>query len=85
VPTVATIYLDRPAILTGVRARAKAILGNFGVSDDALVDVLSGRARPEGRLPFELPSSMAAVRAQRSDLPHDSARPLYRFGYGLRY
>ena len=85
VPTVATIYLDRPAILTGVRARAKAILGNFGVSDEALVDVLSGRAKPEGRLPFELPSSMAAVRAQRSDLPHDSAKPLYRFGYGLRY
>jgi beta-glucosidase len=85
VPTVATVYLDRPAILTGVRARAKAILGNFGVSDEALVDVLSGRAKPEGRLPFELPSSMAAVRAQRPDLPHDSARPLYRFGYGLRY
>jgi beta-glucosidase len=85
VPTVVTVYLDRPAILTGLRDRAAAIVGNFGVSDAALLDVLAGRARPEGRLPFELPSSMAAVEAQRPDAPHDSARPLYPLGFGLRY
>jgi beta-glucosidase len=55
------------------------------VSDAALLDVVTGRARAEGRLPFELPSSMAEVEAQRSDLPHDTARPLYRFGYAKRY
>ena len=85
VPTIVTVYLDRPAILGGIRDRVAALVGNFGVSDEALLDVLAGRARPEGRLPFELPSSMAAVQAQRPDLPHDSARPLYRFGYGMRY
>ena len=61
------------------------MIGNFGVSDAALLDVLVGRAKPEGRLPFELPSSMDAVRAQYSDVPHDSARPLFPFGFGLRY
>jgi beta-glucosidase len=85
VPTIVTVYLDRPAILTPVRERARALLANFGVSDAALLDVLTGRARPEGKLPFELPSSMAAVEAQRPDLPHDSAKPLYPLGYGLRY
>ncbi len=85
VPTIVTVYLDRPAILTGIRDRVAALVGNFGVSDEALLDVLAGRARPEGRLPFELPSSMAAVAAQRPDAPHDSARPLYRFGYGMKY
>jgi len=25
------------------------------------------------------------VRAQRSDVPSDTAHPLYRFGFGLRY
>jgi beta-glucosidase len=85
VPTIATVYLDRPAILTPIKAHAAAILGNFGVSDEALFEVLTGRAQPNGQLPFELPSSMDAVVAQRSDLPHDSARPLYRFGFGLRY
>ena len=81
VPTIVTVYLDRPAILTNVRDRATVLLGNFGVSDAALLDVLAGRAKPEGRLPFELPSSMAEVEAQRSDVPHDTSHPLYRFGY----
>ena len=84
-PVVLTISLDRPAILTEVQAKTAAILANFGISDDALFAVLSGQSRPEGKLPFELPSSMDAVRAQKSDLPHDSVKPLYPFGFGLRY
>jgi beta-glucosidase len=82
VPTVVAVYLDRPAILTNVREKASAIVGNFGVGDAALLDVLMGRARAEGRLPFELPSSMAEVEAQAPGLPHDTRRPLYRIGAG---
>jgi beta-glucosidase len=85
IPTIVTVYLDRPAILTPIRDRARAILANFGVSDDALMDVIAGKASPQGKLPFELPSSMEAVLAQRSDLPHDSKRPLYPIGFGRRY
>lgn len=85
VPTIVTVYLDRPAVLTNVASRATALLGNFGITDDALLDVLQGKARPRGRLPFELPSSMAAVLAQASDAPYDSRAPLYRFGAGLSY
>lgn len=83
-PVVMTVYLDRPAILTEVRDKVAALYGDFGVSDDALLDVLSGKAKAGGHLPFELPSSMAAVEAQKADVPHDSARPLYPFGYALR-
>lgn len=83
--TVVTVYLDRPAILGNVQDKASAIIGNFGVSDAALFDVLTGKAKPEGKLPFELPSSMAEVQAQKSDVPYDTARPLYKFGYGLAY
>jgi beta-glucosidase len=85
VPTIVTVYLDRPAILTPLKDKARALIANFGVSDAALIDVLVGRARPSGKLPFELPSSMEAVQAQRSDLPHDSQRPLYPFGFGRSY
>jgi beta-glucosidase len=85
VPTVVTVYLDRPAILTPLRGKARAILANFGVGDEALLDVLSGRARPQGRLPFSLPASMDAVTAQKPDLAHDLAQPLYKFGFGLSY
>jgi len=85
VPTIVTVYLDRPAILAPVKELARAIIANFGVSDAALLDVVTGRANPVGKLPFELPSSMDAVGAQRSDMPHDSARPLYPIGFGRRY
>jgi beta-glucosidase len=47
--------------------------------------VVFGRVAPEGTLPFELPSSMEAVRQQKSDVPYDSENPLFPFGYGLRY
>ncbi len=85
VPTIVTVFLDRPAILTPLQTGARALIANFGVSDAALIDVLTGRARPEGKLPFELPSSMEAVAAQRPDMPHDSARPLYPIGFGRSY
>ncbi len=85
IPTVVTIYLDRPAILTNVKDRGAALLGNFGVSDAALFDVLTGKAAPQGRLPFELPSSMEEVKTQAEDTPHDTITPLYKFGYGLSY
>ena len=41
-----------------------------------------GEAPPEGRLPFDLPSSTRAVEESRSDVPFDTADPLFRFGDG---
>ena len=63
---------------------AKTLIGEFGVSDGALFDVLSGTVRPTGRLPFELPRSMEAVNAQLTDVPHDSKAPLYPIWYRLQ-
>jgi beta-glucosidase len=85
VPTVVTIYLDRPAILTNVKDKVAALIGNFGVSDAALFAVLTGKATPQGKLPFELPSSMEEVKAQAEDTPYDTKSPLYKFGFGLTY
>jgi beta-glucosidase len=84
-PLIADIYLDRPAIVTPLVARASALLADFGASDEALLAVVTGKAKPQGHLPFELPSSMETVRSQRSDLPHDSASPLFAIGFGLKY
>jgi beta-glucosidase len=85
VPTVVAIELERPAILTGVRERADALVAHFGLTDEALLDVLTGDAAPAGALPFELPASMTAVRAQHPDTARDSDGPLYPYGYGLSY
>ena len=84
VPTIVAVYLDRPAILTPLKERAKVLLANFGVSDAALLDVIAGRDTPRGVLPFALPASMESVAAQRGDRAHDLTRPLYRFGAGMR-
>jgi beta-glucosidase len=84
VPTIVSIYLDRPAVIPEISAAARALLGEFGASDRAILEVVFGQAEPQGRLPFELPSSMEAVRGQKEDLPHDSQDPLYPFGFGLR-
>lgn len=85
VPTVAVPKLDRPLILTDVVAKAGAVLANYGVSDEVLLDTIYGDRKPGGRLPFELPSSMAAVQAQYADVPDDTADPLFRRGFGLSY
>lgn len=85
VPTIVVLCLDRPAVVPEISAQAKALLGDYGASDTAVLDVLFGRAEPQGRLPFELPSSMAAVRQQKADVPYDSENPLYAFGFGLSY
>jgi len=85
VPTIVDIFLDRPAVIPGIADRSAALLANFGASDAAVLDVIFGRFRPSGKLPFEMPSSMAAVRQQKEDLPYDSENPLFPFGHGLTY
>ncbi len=84
VPTIVVVYLDRPAILTALVPLAKTLIGEFGVSDGALFDALTGKVTPIGTLPFELPRSMDAVRAQKGDVPHDSPSPLYPIGFRLQ-
>jgi beta-glucosidase len=61
----------------------KAIIADYGAADSALLKVLFGEAKPEGKLPFDLPRSMAAVEASREDVPFDTENPLFKFGFGL--
>lgn len=83
VPTVVDVFLDRPAILTPFADDVAALVANYGANPRAVLDVLFGEATPKGRLPFDLPRSMAAVEANRPDVPFDTEDPLFRFGHGL--
>lgn len=83
VPTVVDMFLDRPAILGPLDDRASAVVANWGANAGALLDVLTGQASATGKLPFDVPRSMAAVEASRPDVPFDTADPLFRFGHGL--
>lgn len=85
VPTIFSVFLDRPAVLTSVLGHASALVGNYGVSDAALLDALTGTVKAQGKLPFELPYSMIAVEEQREDVPADSQNPLFPLGYGMEW
>lgn len=84
-PSIVVVNLDRAAILTDISEASDALLADFGLSDRVLNQLLFGELSPEGKLPFELPSSWEAVENQKEDVPYDSEDPLYEFGYGLRY
>jgi beta-glucosidase len=79
------VNLERATILTDIDKASGALFGEFGTSDEVLMDVLFGKVNPAGKLPFELPSSWEAVKNQKEDVPYDSENPLYRFGHGLSY
>ncbi|MEG9861739.1 MAG: glycoside hydrolase family 3 N-terminal domain-containing protein [Parvularculales bacterium] len=85
VPTIVVLFLERAAVIPEIAEGSAALIADFGATDKVVMDVIFGTARPTGRLPVELPSSMAAVRAQKEDVPYDSEAPLYPFGFGLEY
>lgn len=85
---VLSIYFRQPYVLdgaSGLRA-ANAIVANYGVSDTALMDVLTGKARPQGKLPWALANKPSAVETQAPDAPGYAAEDtLFPFGHGLSY
>jgi len=83
--TVVIVNMDKPVILTEFIDSVAGVYGAFGASDAALLDVVFGKAKVTGKLPFDLPSDMPSVMAQAADVPFDAVDPLFRFGFGLTY
>ena len=79
------VDLNRPAILSEIKSNASALIGTFGVLDQVIYEAIYGNFNPNGKLPFEIPSSMEEVISQKEDLPDDTENPTYVFGYGLSY
>ena len=68
---ILSIYFRAPYVMddaSGLK-NAGAILATFGVTDVAMMDVLSGKFKPQGKLPFALPKTLKAVQEQKTDLP----------------
>ncbi len=82
-PLVLDVDLDRAAVLTDIAPVVDVLTGTFGVSGAAWVDALTGKIPAQGRLPLDLPRSMAAVRSAPEDVPGGTDDPLYPYGHGL--
>ncbi|TKX26387.1 putative glycosyl hydrolase family 3 protein [Elsinoe australis] len=85
VPSVVDVNFDRPVAIPEVFEGAKAVLGSYGSSSEAFLDVVLGKARPEGKLPFDLSRSQRAVEEQSEDAQFDTRDPVFRFGDGAGY
>ena len=86
--TILSIDFRQPYVLdenSGL-LNAGAILATFGVSDAAILDILSGKFKPSGKLPYALANKEKAVIDQHPDAPgYPAEDTLFPFGHGLTY
>lgn len=90
-PVVVIVATDRPFVPSEIEPYADALLLSFGVSNNALLDVVSGRYEPSALLPCQLPADMRTVEEQCEDLPFDmdcyvdADGNTYDFAFGLNW
>jgi len=90
-PVVVAINISKPTIAREFEKDASSIIGSFGVQNQAILDILSGKAEPSGLLPFQMPEDMTTVELQDEDIPHDmicytdAAGHTYDFGFGMNW
>ncbi|MFD1068059.1 glycoside hydrolase family 3 protein [Oceanobacillus locisalsi] len=90
-PVIASISMNNPSVLAEFEDQVDAILVNFGVQDQAVLEMLSGEEEPSGLLPFQMPANMKTVEEQYEDVAHDmiayvdSERNTYDFAFGLNW
>ncbi|MFV0285033.1 MAG: glycoside hydrolase family 3 N-terminal domain-containing protein [Demequina sp.] len=91
IPVVVGLKATNPVIPAEFEADADAILVGFGISDQALVEVVTGGSEPAGRLPIQFPADMDTVEANQEDVPKDvtpytdADGNAYDYGFGLNY
>lgn len=86
--TILSIDFRQPYVLDEASGflNAGAILATFGVSDAAVLDIMTGKFKPTGKLPFALANKSEAIINQDSDAPgYPEKDTLFPFGFGLNY
>lgn len=90
-PVIVSMAVKNPVVFSELEPYADAILVDFGVSPDAVLDVITGRYEPTGLLPVQMPADMETVEAQNEDCAFDmrvftdSEGHAYDFAYGMNY
>ncbi|MCD9615862.1 glycoside hydrolase family 3 protein [Chryseobacterium gleum] len=90
-PVIVSVTASKPMVFNEFEKHADAILMNFNVSNQAVVDIVTGKYEPSGLLPLQMPANMATVEKQKEDVPYDmethkdSEGHNYDFGYGMNW
>lgn len=90
-PVIVVINADRPMVFCEFEHEIDGILIHFGISEQAVLDIISGKAEPSGLLPLQMPADMNTVEKQKEDVPFDmechkdTEGNIYDFGYGLNW
>lgn len=90
-PLIVCLRMHNPTVLRELEPYADAILVDFGVQQQALLDLISGNAEPSGLLPVELPADMKTVEEHCEDRPfdmkpyRDQAGNRYAYGFGMNW
>lgn len=90
-PVLVSITTSNPMIFSEIEKDATALLVNFGVQEQALFDIISGKAEPSALLPMQMPANMETVEKQAEDVPFDmtcykdSEGNTYDFAYGMNW
>lgn len=90
-PVIVSVNTGNPLVFSEIEKDASALLVNFNVQDQAILDLLSGKVAPSALLPMQMPANMETVEKQAEDVPFDlvvykdSEGNRYDFGYGLNW
>lgn len=90
-PVIVCMALTNPAVVSEFENKIDGLIISFGVQDQALLDILSGKTEPSGLLPLQMPADMQTVETQKEDVPQDmqsykdSEGHMYDFAYGLNW
>ncbi len=91
-PTVLVMNYSNPWVIDEIYNKGsqniKGVIATFGTTNDALLDVVTGKFNPTGKMPFTTPISEAAAQNNKPDVPgYDEGDdyPLFKFDEGLSY
>ncbi|MGN1025297.1 MAG: glycoside hydrolase family 3 protein, partial [Faecousia sp.] len=70
-PVVTVVTLKNPMVMAELEPSTDALLVEYGVTPQAVVDVLTGAFTPEGLLPVQIPADMDTVERQQEDVAFD--------------
>ncbi|PHN03676.1 glycoside hydrolase family 3 protein [Flavilitoribacter nigricans] len=90
-PVLVVLRMSNPTVVAEFEKEIDALLINFGVQDQAILDIVSGKVEPSGLLPLQMPASMSTVETQMEDVPFDMQPHVdaegnaYDFSFGLNW